>query len=503
VRVRFPRLFRRLAPRYGPHYGVAAQGVLRGLGLVYILAFWSMASQIPALNGPEGLQPLGALMSYFREQAGGWAPAWFPSLLWISVEPAFLLGVMGCGALAGVGLLYGFFPWVSGGIAWVCWVSLLQVCQPWMSVPGDLLMAEVGLVALFLTRPMERGYPPTDRMASRLTGIVLLNGVLCKAMFSSGMAQLGGDAAWGKATALFRFFETQPLPTAFAWHLHHLPETLLKYGVWGLLFLELALPFYVVLPRIFRNMLAGGTALVAVGVLMCGYHGFLPPLLLVLAFSLVDDVSWRRVLPEGWGPPAATSLYRPGVWGGSVLLVWLPLLTLQTAGVPRGNGGGWMARPWMAVEAVLGRAHASNRYGWFSEIPDRRYELSIQGSVDGRQWIEYRFKLKPTDPRQLPHVSMLHLPRLDERFVQLAQDVARDGSQPPPSWLLRLAERLLVNDPRVLTLFPGNPFPDAPPRFLRFGLYEYRFADPVTRREKGLRWEREFKGFYGPVFRRT
>ena len=129
---------RRLAPHYGPHYGVAAQGVLRGLGLIYVISFWSLAAQLIALSGANGLIPTNALLEFYQEQTGGWGPLWFPSLVWIYDNPLMLLGITGLGAITGITMLYGFFPWISAFISWICWVSLLQVCQPWMSTPERL-----------------------------------------------------------------------------------------------------------------------------------------------------------------------------------------------------------------------------------------------------------------------------------------------------------------------------------------------------------------------------
>ncbi|MGA0334404.1 MAG: hypothetical protein ACO3NW_10660, partial [Kiritimatiellia bacterium] len=63
-----------------------------------------------------------------------------------------ILLLSGLGTLAGLGLLYGFFPWFSALLSWICWVSLLQVCQPWMSVPGDHQTAEIGLILLLLVQ---------------------------------------------------------------------------------------------------------------------------------------------------------------------------------------------------------------------------------------------------------------------------------------------------------------------------------------------------------------
>ncbi len=45
-------------------------------------------------------------------------------------------------------------------------------------------------------------------------------------------------------------------------------------------------------------------------------------------------------------------------------------------------------------------------------------------------------------------------------------------------WTFNLAWKLLRNDPATLGLFAGNPFPDRPPRYVRFILYVYHFVPP-------------------------
>ena len=47
----------------------------------------------------------------------------------------------------------------------------------------------------------------------------------------------------------------------------------------------------------------------------------------------------------------------------------------------------------------------------------------------------------------------------------------------------------------VLKLLAKNPFPDAPPKFLRSELYQYRFA-PLN--EKGVWWSRTIDSEYCP-----
>jgi hypothetical protein len=486
----------RMAPRYGPHYGVAAQGVLRGMGFLYVLSFWSVAAQIPALSGDGGLLPARAFYEFLLQQVGDHAPWIYPGLGWISLSPSWMLAVCGLGVLAGLGLLYGFLPWVSGGMAWVCWMSMVQMGQPWISGQGDLLLAEMGFYVLFLVPVRSLFYPKVEAMASRLTGILLLNLLVVRVFFLSGMAKLSLESGmWADSTALFHFFETQPLPTLGAWLLHQLPGIVLTYLLWGWMFLELMLPWYTFLPRVFRNIFAGGIVLKSVVLLVSGHHGIAPILYLLLAFALVDDVSWRRLLPLSWGPSASTRMYRPGWLGTGFLIAMVPLLLLQTLlGSPDA-----VPRPWQWIQQGLGHVHT----GWSppsgSVVPVKRIEVSLQGSANGQQWVEYPFWMKPSNPAVLPALGLPHIPRLDLAFESVARSLQME-EQRVPVWLLQLIAGLLQGNPGLEALFPANPFPEQPPSYLRLVIYELTFADPVTKRENGVWWERKPVGLLGPIF---
>jgi hypothetical protein len=43
-----------------------------------------------------------------------------------------------------------------------------------------------------------------------------------------------------------------------------------------------------------------------------------------------------------------------------------------------------------------------------------------------------------------------------------------------------------------------NPFPKAPPKYIRAQLYEYHFTDGSARRATGQWWRREYKGIFVP-----
>ena len=71
---------------------------------------------------------------------------------------------------------------------------------------------------------------------------------------------------------------------------------------------------------------------------------------------------------------------------------------------------------------------------------------------------------------------------------------------PQSGWFFSLLASLLPGDRATLSLLRTNPFPDAPPSYVRAQYYRYRFTTPAERRTTGDWWRRELvRTFYGPV----
>jgi len=70
-----------------------------------------------------------------------------------------------------------------------------------------------------------------------------------------------------------------------------------------------------------------------------------------------------------------------------------------------------------------------------------------------------------------------------------------------PLWFHALIYRLLEGSPEVLRLFANNPFPGAPPRYIRAVLYRYRMTDGDAPCRTGEFWKREAVGLYYPPAR--
>jgi hypothetical protein len=63
-------------------------------------------------------------------------------------------------------------------------------------------------------------------------------------------------------------------------------------------------------------------------------------------------------------------------------------------------------------------------------------------------------------------------------------------------WFIRLLARLLEGDAALLGLLKDNPFPSAPPHYVRALYYRYRFTTHEERRITGCWWQRELAGTY-------
>jgi hypothetical protein len=117
-----------------------------------------------------------------------------------------------------------------------------------------------------------------------------------------------------------------------------------------------------------------------------------------------------------------------------------------------------------------------NTYGAFGSVSEERQEIVLEGTSDAvlgphTVWRAYEFKCKPGDPLRRPCLVSPYHYRLDWQIWFAAMD---QPDQHP--WLVHLIWKLLEGDRPALSLLAGNPFPDAPPKWVRAELYRYEFA---------------------------
>lgn len=145
--------------------------------------------------------------------------------------------------------------------------------------------------------------------------------------------------------------------------------------------------------------------------------------------------------------------------------------------------------------------HLVNTYGAFGTVGRIRDEVVVEGTADrlpreDGAWYAYEFKGKPGEPGRMPRQFAPYHLRLDWLmwFAALSPDYARD-------WFGPFVERLLAGDRDTLRLLRHNPFPDAPPVYVRARLYRYRFTTWRELRETGAWWHRRLLREYLPPTR--
>jgi hypothetical protein len=153
--------------------------------------------------------------------------------------------------------------------------------------------------------------------------------------------------------------------------------------------------------------------------------------------------------------------------------------------------GNLVPGPARTLADMLDPFHVVNSYGLFAVMTTSRPEIVVEGSTDGKNWLPYTFFYKPGDVRRAPPWVAPYQPRLDWQMWFAA--LGEPGSSP---WFEGFMLGLLRGSPPILDLLQSNPFPHAPPRYVRALLYDYRFTDLHT---AGAWWRRELQGIYLPA----
>jgi hypothetical protein len=317
-------------------------------------------------------------------------------------------------------------------------------------------------------------------------------------MFSSGVVKLAsGDPTWRNLSALEYHYYTQPLPTPIAWYVHLAPAWFQHGSAVFMFFVELAVPFLIFAPRLWRFVGGGFLILLQFLIALTGNYAFFNLLALALCILLFDDAFLERFFPRALAErrhaassgPRRFSLRR---WvTAPVALIIFACGLVQIADLLSIQ---WVPPTAFRLLADLESVRIVNGYGLFAIMTTSRPEIIIEGSNDGETWLDYEFKFKPGDLRRAPRWVEPFQPRLDWQMWFAAL-----GDYRSSPWFTHLMLRLLEGSPPVLALFERDPFPRSPPKYLRAVVYDYSFTTWSERRTQGEWWHRRMVGGYFPT----
>ncbi|HEU4649216.1 MAG TPA: lipase maturation factor family protein, partial [Gemmatimonadales bacterium] len=297
---------------------------LRLLGVVYLVAFVSLATQVTGLVGVHGLLPAGRFLDQARSVYGAQAYWLLPTLFWFgSSDLALQLAAWG-GAVLALLLVADIAPLLVLVLLWALYLSLTVAGQSFLSFQWDALLLETGLLAI-LWAPAEWLPRGARRIPSNAVRLLLVF-LLFKLMFLSGVTKLlSGDPTWRSLTALDYHFETQPLPPWTAWYAHQLSSGVHRAATLVMLVIELVAPWLLFAPPRYRTLrLAGCAALVLLqlGIAATGNYGFFNLLAIVLVVPVLDDALLRRGAPGHLGVAQTESAARQRVMAVVVPVVF-------------------------------------------------------------------------------------------------------------------------------------------------------------------------------------
>ncbi len=254
--------------------------LLRGLGVICLVAFLVALNQFRPLLGERGLLPVPL---FVKEAPFRVAPSLF---FLFPRDIAFTIGAwigiaLSCIVITGIAERYN--SWVSVGIwaaIYILYLSFVNVGQTFYAFGWESILLECCFFAMLLG---------SAKVLPQQIPIFLFRWLLFRIMFGAGLIKLRGDSCWKDLTCLQYFYETQPMPNPLSWYLHWAPPWMNKTGVLFNHFSELIVPFFFFLPQPFAGIAGVITILFQVSIVISGNLSWLNWLTLILAFSTIDQ----------------------------------------------------------------------------------------------------------------------------------------------------------------------------------------------------------------------
>lgn len=383
-------------------------------------------------------------------------------------------------------------------LLWICQRSLLAVGQNWYGYGWEVQLAELGFHSLFLVPLLSLN--PISK--TPVPGIVLwtIRWHLFRIMMGAGLIKFRSrDKKWNDLTAMYYFYETQPVPNVFTKTMHFMPKAWHRCEVMVNHVVECVAPVLLIIPFLPRAALrfAGLIQMQFQATLICtGNLSFLNWLTMVPAILCLDDCFLVRLfspsrvaeasLAAATLTPTVSRRFVSANFGG--LVMWLSVPVIKN-----------LLSKQQQMNASYDPLRLINTYGAFGVVDDEREEwiirsaADLKGNRDDDKWREYEFKAKPGNVYRRPRWITPYHYRLD--WQMWIASSCRTLERSP--WIYSFLLKLLQQDKSTLQLLEGDPWTDeeVQPKYIRIDSYRYRFhkkTDSELSNKETPYWDREF-----------
>ncbi len=444
-------------------YAISSLIFLKGLGIIWFIAFLSLFQQVDALYFTTGISPLDNLANYVKKNLGKNAFLKNPSIFLFKSNNLFIKLSTVIGMVSALLLIAGVLAPLNILILWVIYLSFINLGGEFLRYQWDILLLELSIYAFFLSFSK---IPP-------VIGVICFQFFLFRFIFSSGLSKIRTDKNWRNLSSMKYHFETQPLPNPLSWYFHQFSLWFYRPITLMVLVLELLVPFSYLGPSNFKfwGFILGVSLQVLI--ILSGNFCFFNFLTILLHFFLINDLFY----PLKFLNQTSSNILLEIIFG--VLLV--------------GNIIRFLGLFFKKFESIrfFPQFCLINSYGLFAKMTTKRYEINLEGSIDGISWKKIPFKYKIEDPK----VGGLQIAPLQPRLDWQMWFLALNPENLSP-WFNDFLNGLFKGNKNVESLLGEYPFIYHPPKFIRINISLYRFSTIKEKKDSTNFWiEKKLSSF--------
>ena len=372
-------------------YTIAATLLPRLLGFIYFFAFVPFLFQIRGLIGQNGILPISEYLNHFRIHSPRKRYFVIPTLFWLKSSDKALMALTIAGTAISFLLMLGIYPPLCLSLLFILYLSIVSAGQEFLSFGWESFLLEITFYTFWISlTPI-----PNPMMW------ICLNFLLFRFFIQAGAVKLqSGDPTWRNLTAVGFHYQSQPLPNNWAWYIYKFPDCFHKASTFVMFAFELIVPFGLFLTDEIRTGVGIAFIGLQVFIWMTGNLSYLNHMTAVfstIAFSN-SSLSFFKESPPPLQP--AHWLLESVIYGVGTLFLMMQVLRLWQHFQPS------LPSSFLASAKRLflfcSPFHLVNRYGLFAVMTTKRYEIIVEGSLDGIEWREYLCRYKPSEITRRP-----------------------------------------------------------------------------------------------------